>query len=147
MEHGTLSGANKHYARGETPCKECKAVRAAYERNRRRSKPLTQGQKDRISAYQKTEHAIRLRRDNCYRKLYGITIDEYDAIHTDQGGTCGICRNTCATGQHLAVDHDHGTGTVRGLLCSDCNLGLGKLGDTISGLQAAIAYIERRNGL
>jgi hypothetical protein len=43
-----------------------------------------------------------------------------------QEGRCAICRKQCATGRHLAVDHDHVTGRVRGLLCFRCNTSLAR---------------------
>jgi hypothetical protein len=45
----------------------------------------------------------------------------------------------------LSLDHDHKTNTFRGWLCSHCNLNLGKFGDDIAGLQAAIMYLRRNN--
>lgn len=53
-------------------------------------------------------------------KVYGITSAEYDALLKRQGGKCAICRARPRS-IRLAVDHDHGTGAVRGLLCSRCN--------------------------
>lgn len=41
-----------------------------------------------------------------------------------QDGSCAVCRRPCATGRRLAVDHDHGTGRIRGLLCFRCNTSL-----------------------
>lgn len=53
-------------------------------------------------------------------KVYGITAAEYDALLKRQGGKCAICRATPRS-IRLAVDHDHKSGAVRGLLCSRCN--------------------------
>lgn len=53
-------------------------------------------------------------------------------------GECPIC----LTAGPLVLDHDHETGAGRGWLCSTCNSGLGKLGDTIEGLQRAIVYLS-----
>jgi hypothetical protein len=53
-------------------------------------------------------------------KTYGITGDEYEALLRAQGGRCAICRARPKS-KRLAVDHDHKTGAVRGLLCSRCN--------------------------
>jgi hypothetical protein len=55
-------------------------------------------------------------------------------------GACDLCGKQA---DNLHIDHDHSTGQVRGVLCSSCNTGLGKLGDTIEGLQRAITYLER----
>jgi hypothetical protein len=53
-------------------------------------------------------------------KVYGITGDDYSALLKRQGGRCAICRARPKS-KRLAVDHDHGSGAVRGLLCSRCN--------------------------
>lgn len=62
--------------------------------------------------------------DNAYYagvlKKYGLTREQYDAILEFQGGRCAICRNEPKT-RRLAVDHDHVTGQIRGLLCMNCN--------------------------
>lgn len=43
-----------------------------------------------------------------------------------QHGCCAICREACGTGRHLAVDHDHFNGRIRGLLCFRCNTSLAR---------------------
>ena len=59
---------------------------------------------------------------------YKLTVDDYDAILAYQGGVCYACgQPEPVAGRRLAVDHDHTTGLVRGLLCSRCNPVLGKL--------------------
>lgn len=55
------------------------------------------------------------------RSRYGISSEEYDRLLQEQGGACAICAGSCPTGRRLAVDHDHETGRVRGLLCATCN--------------------------
>jgi len=65
-----------------------------------------------------------------------------------QGGVCAVCkRPETARNQYgikrLAVDHDHETGKVRGLLCSKCNTGLGALDDNTGRLQACINYLNK----
>lgn len=64
---------------------------------------------------------------------YGLTPEDYDRKHTEQGGVCAICgRPETSTSKHgltrlLAVDHDHQTGAIRDLLCASCNLVVGHL--------------------
>jgi hypothetical protein len=60
-------------------------------------------------------------------KRYGITPALYASLLEEQGGKCGICRKDKAgkIGQRFAVDHDHATGEIRGLLCIKCNSSLG----------------------
>ena len=60
-----------------------------------------------------------------------------------QGGVCEICKQMCPTGKRLAVDHCHKTNNVRGLLCSECNTGLGKFRDNTELLLKAINYLEK----
>jgi hypothetical protein len=59
-------------------------------------------------------HAARI------EKVYGLTAEQYDALLERQGGKCAICRARPRS-KRLAVDHNHKTGEVRGLLCSRCN--------------------------
>lgn len=79
---------------------------------------------------------------------YGLTIEEYEALAEKQHGLCAICRRPETTvskdGRQwtLAVDHDHKTGTVRGLLCTPCNRGIGFLGDDADLLLTAAAYLQ-----
>lgn len=57
--------------------------------------------------------------------VYGLTEEEYDAMLAAQRGGCAMCGEACPTGRQLAVDHDHQSGRVRGLLCVKCNQWLG----------------------
>lgn len=70
----------------------------------------------------------------------GLSLVEYEGLLAKQHGVCAICGHT---DQHfsLAVDHCHGTGEIRGLLCSQCNRGLGSFHDDPGRLQAAIDYL------
>jgi len=65
-------------------------------------------------------HTTRSDRNEYLIRRYGITSTEYEKILTSQGGTCAICGRNPRT-RRLAVDHDHRTGKVRGLLCWTCN--------------------------
>lgn len=75
-------------------------------------------------------------------RMYGLTPRKYAVMLELQGGVCAICRCACKTGRNLAVDHDHDTGVVRGLLCNDCNNGLGRFADDTERLEAAINYLK-----
>ena len=70
---------------------------------------------------------------------YGLTADEHAAMEYDQGGKCAICRQEDT--KRLAIDHDHATGKVRGLLCRKCNLSLGLMGDDAVRLARAALYL------
>ena len=85
---------------------------------------------------------------------FGITLEEYNRIDQSQGGVCAICEGVNDTrtkgttsGKNvkisLAVDHNHKTGKVRGLLCGNCNTSLGSFKDNPALLRKAIEYLER----
>lgn len=73
-------------------------------------------------------------------RRYGLTIDEYDALFEAQGGLCAICGEPDVTGRRVAVDHDHVTGRVRGLLCGRCNMFVGLIERGL--LDAALSYLR-----
>lgn len=79
------------------------------------------------------------------RYFHGITIDDYDRIHAEQAGVCAICKRppdgTNRRTKTLHVDHDHTTGTIRGLLCQQCNMGLGAFRDDVTLLDSARDYL------
>ncbi|MFF5045647.1 endonuclease VII domain-containing protein [[Kitasatospora] papulosa] len=83
--------------------------------------------------------ALERRGPDLLRK-YGITVEQYDAMHDAQGGRCAICGDVPAAG--LALDHCHNTGKPRGLLCKLCNLGIGHFRDRADLLTAAAAYLS-----
>ena len=70
---------------------------------------------------------------------YGVGAAEVDRLIAEQGGLCAICRERPA--EH--VDHDHATGAIRGVLCFNCNGGLGQFRDRVDLLLAASAYLQR----
>ncbi len=76
------------------------------------------------------------------KRLYGITVDDYNRMLKQQKGVCFICRRAPGT-RRLAVDHDHKTGAVRGLLCSRCNRGLQWFSDDPKKLSRAVVYLRR----
>ena len=81
------------------------------------------------------------------KRRFGITPEKYAELFKSQNGTCAICNNPeTATRlgkvKALSVDHCHKSGAIRGLLCSDCNTGIGKLKDDVKILQSAIQYLS-----
>ncbi len=75
-------------------------------------------------------------------KTYGLSPAEYDALLARQGGRCAICRARPKS-KRLAVDHDHGSGAVRGLLCSRCNHDLlGSAWDSLAVASALWHYLN-----
>ncbi|MCY7366511.1 MAG: endonuclease VII domain-containing protein [Frankiaceae bacterium] len=124
-------------------CPGCKQelVREAFGSNRSSSDGLTAYCKPCHNAKSK-ETYTRLygsTREYHLRRRYGITGDEFRALVEAQGGVCALCQERKA--QH--VDHDHLTGSVRGVLCSCCNQGLGNFRDRADVMRKAIDYLER----
>lgn len=80
--------------------------------------------------------------DKARRLKFGVTPEAFEAMKTAQGNACAICRTETPRGKgDWHVDHDHVTGRVRGLLCQNCNIGLGNFRDDPSKLAAAITYL------
>jgi hypothetical protein len=70
-------------------------------------------------------------------KKYGISQEIYDNLLKKFDGLCHCCQVKQAT----AIDHCHDSNKVRGLLCQECNLGIGLLGDNLKNVQAAVRYL------
>jgi hypothetical protein len=153
----------------EKTCRRCGAVKPGDQFSRDRSKPDGRDTRCRqCSSEVMTEYRSRFperaratqrrsyrknynRRERPYRlkRLYGLTLDEYEAMRETQGGMCAICRRTEAalanSGERirdLSVDHCHETGTIRGLLCARCNSAIGLLGHNQELLLAAVRYLR-----
>ena len=75
-----------------------------------------------------------------YRRLYGINSEEYQNLVNEQGDKCAICGDIP---DKLSIDHCHKNGHVRGLLCSNCNLGIGYFKDNPILLMNARYYLDK----
>lgn len=83
------------------------------------------------------------------KRKYGITPEVYDELLAAQHGVCAVCKQpeVCTHAgrpKRLAVDHDHATGIIRGLLCTCCNRAIGLTGDNPNRLRELAAYLECR---
>ena len=122
-------------------------------------KPLSQFKEHRpgrvpARTWTNVEHGTHSRRClDCHRiwascKQFGITVADYWRMHDAQRGVCAICkrpetRPTPHGGPpRLSIDHHHGSGRVRGLLCTDCNTALGKFKDDPAIVKMAAAYLQ-----
>ena len=139
-EHARVKEQKRlRYAQNPEPAKE--AARAWRLSNKERAD-------DRISEWRKA-HPERVRVFTRRKKFaqYGLTEEQYQELFDGQGGVCAVCgiatKDTPSRDEDLTVDHDHLTGKVRGLTCRSCNRGIGLLGDTIEGLEAALAYLRK----
>jgi len=80
-------------------------------------------------------------RERDYRNKYGLSLDDYDRMFESQNEGCAICGGSNPNGKRLFVDHNHKTGAVRGLLCSNCNSALGMLKDSPELCRRAATYL------
>tara|TARA_Y100001963_G_C6560454_1_gene344053 strand:+ start:174 stop:653 length:480 start_codon:yes stop_codon:yes gene_type:complete len=106
-----------------SPCKECTLKR--------------------MKSYNKTKRPHKRKLD--LQRKYGITIDDYERMLTEQKGVCAICGNGGGN-KHLHVDHCHDTNKVRGLLCFNCNNALGNFKDNTDLLNRASMYLQFSRG-
>lgn len=94
----------------------------------------------------KEQKAARYRshsRKHILKSRYGITEDDYNELFMNQGGRCAICSSDYSgSSRNMDVDHDHNTGQVRGLLCNNCNRGLGHFQDSSELLVKAACYLQ-----
>src|SRR5688572_1686258 len=111
---------------------------AAGEDGRRRAREA-----QRLWVANNREHRLTYERKRGWRRHFGLSPEDYDALLREQGGRCAICRLKPPPGQVLSVDHDHGTGKIRGLLCKPCNTGLALFKDRPLLLRGAALYLRR----
>lgn len=127
----------KHKSTKDGYRSECKKCRAIYSKEWREQNP----------EQRKSSHL---------KELYNITLDEYKAMWINQKGCCKLCGNyQFKFTQFFAVDHNHKCcqgktscgKCIRGLLCNDCNTGLGKFKDNTDVLKKAINYINNKGNI
>lgn len=117
--------------------------------NLRLSNSISQ-QKENKSSYMKAHREAfpEFWKNSHLQRSFGIGLAEYSQMVSDRNNKCDICgqQETQTRGgkvKALAVDHDHTTGAVRGLLCCDCNQAIGKFKDSPDLLRSAIAYLAK----
>lgn len=97
-------------------CKDCKAENVATKR----PAPYP-GPRCATHHRQNKQKKSRAAHEKHLAATYGLTAEEYESIYQYQNGRCFICQRATGARKRLAVDHDHATGYVRGLLCGTCN--------------------------
>lgn len=75
------------------------------------------------------------------KKLYNLTLEEIDQMATTQNHKCILCGKSLMETKRC-TDHDYETGKVRGILCDNCNMGLGHFHDNPELLRKAAIYVE-----
>lgn len=106
--------------------------------------------KERLLAYNKKRRAEMSAdkkdkvRDSMLRWRYGVSLEQVNSMREAQQGCCAICAVELDT-TLTNVDHCHNTGKVRGLLCVNCNRGLGAFRDNIQNMEKALEYLKNAN--
>lgn len=131
---------------------ECKKCTNVYARKRREENPEV-AQKIRDAGARWRAANPDADKQKYLMRRFNITIQEYRDLLEAQNGVCAICgepesvvRRAKSGQEMLAVDHCHETGKIRGLLCFKCNTGIGALGDSVEGLERALAYLRGSDG-
>jgi hypothetical protein len=118
------------------PAGACKDCRAALHKTRKRADP---------TIYERIEWPCKLKR------LYGITVEQYDELLAKQNGCCAVCGSGSSYSRNykitkrakFSVDHCHATGKIRGLLCTRCNRAIGLIGDNIETALRMSEYLKK----
>jgi hypothetical protein len=154
---------DKRYKDGLYPsCRACKnaTYKPYYQSNRAEIQTKKLGQyydnlehnrKRSLDYYYDHREEASIRNRSYYLKTkFGITLEQYQEMFDAQGGVCAICgkpetsKSNTGDDKLLAVDHDHKTGEIRGLLCNKCNAGIGHFDDSDNLLEKAIKYLLGR---
>lgn len=122
-----INGGFQHY------CKQCCKIQSDnyYRTNNKYIKKYTNNRYNKNKDYAREERL---------KKNFGITIEEYNLMVKNQDNKCAIC-GSIPTKKRLAVDHDHKTNKIRGLLCQHCNTALGLFKDNSHLLLNAMKYL------
>lgn len=127
-------------------CSKCgKKVDKFQKKSRRCQSCRTAALKDYVkrSGYDKKRYWANPQgeRERHYKRKYGVDLKGYNAMFEAQNGSCAICLRPAT--KTLDIDHNHATGEVRGLLCTNCNRMLGHAGDIPSVLENAAIYLRK----
>lgn len=129
-------------------CKQCQAKRVKAKRKQDmvwRQKQCERSKKWRLENPERNYRSVR----NATLKIkYGITFDQYVEMFNKQGCQCAVCGEKESKGYgKMAVDHDHITGKIRGILCQPCNTSIGKMQENPVLIRKLAEYIEKNGDL
>lgn len=137
----TLKLPKDDYRNKPRKCTTCNVVKDISQFKLERDKRATNN----IAVRTKCRQCDELRKYKRFiKKTYDISWEDYQELLENQDSCCAICKSRISSARtnRLFVDHCHETLTVRGLLCSSCNHGLGLFKDSPSLLKRAINYLE-----
>jgi hypothetical protein len=119
---------------------QCRQCNSEKRKRYRKDYPERDRAQRREYFYKNGPRCLETSRKYWLKKKFGITVEDYNVMLARQGGFCAIC-GAVDKARHLAVDHCHKTGKVRGLLCSKCNTAIGSLEDSVVLIGAALGYL------
>jgi hypothetical protein len=123
-------------------CAKCKQEKEATDFTKWSSSYCRSCRNEYSRNYMKTTHRLNARRAHL-RSTFGLTIEDWNGMFKKQEGKCLICsRHISELNQPMCVDHDHENNKIRGLLCKDCNSGLGLFHDNPYALYRAFKHLE-----
>ena len=129
-------------------------IKEKREKNRLKNVAWRSKDRKKYNQYQSEWKANNLDKVRQYKwkARFGITPEQYNKMLLAQGGVCAVCgkperkrHNTSNRVQLLSVDHDHVTGKVIGLLCQDCNIGIGYFHNDPERIRKAIKYLVKHS--
>ena len=115
-------------------------AKRAYERGYYEKNKEVLRAKKRDDYYLNSDRYYTVNRRSVVKRKYGITMDDVERLKAEQNFACKICKKP-EVNKTLAIDHDHKTGVVRGLLCGNCNRALGLFQDDLNLLESAKQYL------
>lgn len=136
----SIKAYNKEYFSRPEVIARAKIRNAQYRKRRQEYKKTEKG-KIAEKRYRTKPETRKLKEWERIKRRYGMTKIEFDKMFELQNGCCAICHQEQKTRLH--IDNDHITGKVRGLLCFNCNGGLGQFKDSIDLLSKAITYLNK----
>lgn len=122
-----MSKTRKKDRNGGTYCSACKKIRLTEFRKSDLGRIKTKG----------------YNRKAKLKAVHGMTESDFQALLSQQDGKCAICLREPDDISRFHIDHDHKTGTRRGILCHYCNTAIGSLGEDRETIFRALAYLEK----
>ena len=94
------------------------------------------------ASYTETPEKKEQRRRRLIKKKYGLSYKDWEGLWYSQSGRCAICNKFIDDPKDICIDHNHKTSKIRGLLCKECNLGIGCFFDNPELTKLATEYLK-----
>lgn len=142
--HGLCGACYEKYLKEKNP--EYHKKYKDYQREIYAKNPESYKKRAKVYNQSTDPEKVRSRRNGTLKRKYGITIDQYDKLLSDQNGGCAICgRKPGKTPLH--VDHCHLSGVVRGILCHQCNWYMGTIEASSEVWENLLNYVRKSNAI